>query len=206
MNNPVKPGAAKPRTARRLSHRLGRGSLWLIAAVFTVSGVLRLVEGSGLALATIAGQDPGPATAEAGECTTQDGVLELLAQIRLREAHLDDREGVLVDREQALNLAEGRIEQRLAELIAAEEKLAATVSIADRAADEDVARLVTVYENMKPREAAPLFEEMAPEFAAGFLARMRPDAAAAVLASLEPKIGYTISVLMAGRNAGAPKD
>jgi flagellar motility protein MotE (MotC chaperone) len=80
------------------------------------------------------------------------------------------------------------------------------VAVADQAADADVTRLVTMYENMKPKEAAPLFEVMAPDFAAGFLARMRPDAAASVLAGLNPKTAYTISVIMAGRNAGVPKN
>ncbi len=46
---------------------------------------------------------------------------------------------------------------------------------------------------------------MAPEFAAGFLGRMRPDAAAAVLAGLKPDKAYSISVMIAGRNATAPK-
>ena len=88
----------------------------------------------------------------------------------------------------------------------AEEKLAATLAQTDHAADKDVARLVAVYERMKPKDAAPLFEEMAPEFAAGFLARMRPEAAAAVMAGLAPPRAYAISVLLAGRNAKAPKE
>jgi flagellar motility protein MotE (MotC chaperone) len=46
---------------------------------------------------------------------------------------------------------------------------------------------------------------MAPDFAAGFLAQMRPDAAAAVLSGLDPNKAYTISVVLAGRNALAPK-
>ena len=63
-----------------------------------------------------------------------------------------------------------------------------------------------IHENMKPKDAAALFEEMAPEFAAGFLGRMRPDAAGAVMAGLDPKTAYTISVLLAGRNADVPKN
>ena len=80
-----------------------------------------------------------------------------------------------------------------------------TVAVADQAAEADVARLVTLYESMKPKEAAPVFEAMAPDFAAGFLARMRPDSAAQVLAGLKPETAYAISLLMAGRNANAPK-
>ena len=48
-------------------------------------------------------------------------------------------------------------------------------------------------------------EEMEPSFAAGFLARMRSDVAAGIMAGLKPETAYTISVILAGRNAKAPK-
>jgi flagellar motility protein MotE (MotC chaperone) len=47
---------------------------------------------------------------------------------------------------------------------------------------------------------------MTPEFAAGFMARMRPDAAAAIMAGLEPATAYSISVVIAGRNARVPTE
>jgi flagellar motility protein MotE (MotC chaperone) len=72
------------------------------------------------------------------------------------------------------------------------------------AAEDDLSRLTSVYENMKPKEATEVFARMAPEFAAGFLGRMRPDAAALILSGLDPDKAYSISVLLAGRNANAP--
>jgi flagellar motility protein MotE (MotC chaperone) len=57
---------------------------------------------------------------------------------------------------------------------------------------------------MKPKEAAEIFETMDVSFAAGFLNRMRPDAAAGILSNVETTTAYAISVVMAGRNAGAP--
>ena len=90
------------------------------------------------------------------------------------------------------------------DLVEAEAALRETLSLADGAVEKDIARLTVVYETMKPKEAAALFEEMAPEFAAGFLARMRPEAAAQIMTGLSAEVAYTISVLMAGRNAQAP--
>ena len=185
-------------TARRRG-RAARGGLAFIALLFLGSAMIRFGIGAEAAFA----RAPSETTAE---CATDGGTLALLADLQARERGLIEREGRLVDREQAQNLAQKAIEERLAELIEAEDNLARTVAIADGAAEEDVTRLITLYENMKPKEAAPLFAEMAPEFAAGFLARMRPDAAAAVLAGLEPKTAYTISVVLAGRNANAPKN
>ena len=60
------------------------------------------------------------------------------------------------------------------------------------------------------REAPELWtpdmvEAMKPEFAAGFVGRMRPDAAADIMAGLKPEFAYSISVILAGRNANAKK-
>ena len=59
---------------------------------------------------------------------------------------------------------------------------------------------------MKAEQAAALFEQMEPSFAAGFLGRMRADAAAAILSGLEPELAYSISVVLAGRNADVPRE
>ncbi|MEF3048938.1 hypothetical protein V3C85_17155 [Tabrizicola sp. L79] len=105
-----------------------------------------------------------------------------------------------------MTLAEQSLETRLAELAAAEASLKATLALADGAAENDLTRLTAVYEAMKPAEAAALFETMAPEFASGFLGRMRPESAAAILSGMQPESAYSLSVLIAGRNALAPKD
>ena len=117
-----------------------------------------------------------------------------------------EREARLEARLQALALAETAIEEDLARLEQAEAELRATMAAADKAAEDDIGRLTAVYENMKPDEAAALFQLMEPSFAAGFLGRMRSDAAAAILAGLTPDLAYTISVVLAGRNADVPRE
>lgn len=196
-----KPAPAQRQKAKRPRRGLGRLSLAIIVALFASSAAIRFGNGIGLAFAF--GSDKAPSNAQA--CANDPGTAALLSALQDRETKITEREGILADRTQALNLADKRIQERLAALVAAEDELSRTVAIADRAATDDVARLVTVYENMKPKQAAPLFAAMSPEFAAGFLARMRPDAAAAVLANLDPTTAYSISAIMAGRNAGAPE-
>jgi len=193
-------GKVRPRsgTSRR---RWRRWFLPLVAALFALSAMLRLGDGLGVALAAV-----GERASQPADCAIGPGMDELLQAMQERERQLTEREGLLADRKQALDLADSRIQERLASLVAAESRLARTVAIADRAADDDVAKLVTVYENMKPKQAAPLFAAMAPDFAAGFLGRMRPDAAAAILSSIDPDIAYSISAILAGRNAGAPEN
>jgi len=193
--------------AGRLPRPKARGTLLIIATLLAGSGLMRLGEGAGHAFARAAEpEEMADSAGPAQVCEAEPGAMAMLEAIRKREERLAAREATLADRMQALALAEEQIETRLAALVAAEEELAATISVADSAAEEDIVRLTSVYENMKPKDAAALFEEMAPEFAAGFLGRMRPDAAGAVMAGLDPKTAYTISVLLAGRNADVPKN
>lgn len=196
------------RGARRAARRRRRtGTLVVIAALLAASGSIRL--GVGVAEALV--RDGGPAAAEASTaqpgtqaCTEAAGVAPLLAALTERETRVTTRETALEERLQALALAENRLVAQQEELTRIEASLAATLALADRAAEEDLLRLTTVYETMKAKEAAILFEEMDPNFAAGFLARMRPEAAAGVMAGMTPRAAYTLSVILAGRNAGVP--
>ena len=184
-------------------------ALLVILFCFLGSGLIRVWE-SGAAIAEEVGslaatEQPAPKAMTAQVCPPQLEPESLLLAIREREAQLDARESRLGDREQVLRISRLKIDEQLAALEDAEKKLTATMAIADEAAEKDIVRLTTVYENMKPKDAAALFEAMEPAFAAGFLGRMRPDAAAGIMAGLNPQAAYTISVILAGRNANAPK-
>lgn len=135
-----------------------------------------------------------------------DQLMELLEETREMEAALAQKEAELQARAQALALVEDSVRRNLTRLEEAEKKLSATIAKADQASENDIARLTVMYENMKPEESSALFQLMEPSFAAGFLARMRSDAAAAILAGLTPELAYTISVVLAGRNAEVPRE
>ncbi|MFN6951210.1 MAG: MotE family protein [Albidovulum sp.] len=200
------PFASRRKVTAR-TPRSGRGALVVVALLLGGSGVIRLAAGADHAFAYVGEQSPAAAAGtDEPVCEPDAGAFAMLEELKARESRLKAQEADLADRAQALAVAREEIEGRLASLVAAEEKLSATLTLANEAADADVARLVAVYEKMKPKDAASLFTEMDPDFAAGFLARMRPDAAAAVMAGLEPRTAYAISVLLAGRNAKAPKE
>lgn len=194
---------SRPLPTPKRRRRIGRYSLNVLIALFVASFVLRFGDTT---LKAVASTAQSSAPAPDGECVTSEGVMRMLAEIDDREQRLAEREALQRERDQALRQARNHIEERLNALIAAEDELAQTVAIADKASEGDVERLVALYENMKPKDAAPLFEEMDPEFASGFVVRMRPESAAQLLAALNPKTAYSISVMMAGRNANAPKN
>ncbi len=190
---------------KKLLRRLNLGPLIVLVIFMASGGVMRLGSGIGQALAFSA------------EANTPDGVgaapivcpeppVALAAALKVREDKVIAAEALMVERTAALELAKAAIDQRMGELTKAEDDLKATLALADGAAEGDLSRLTDIYQNIKPKDAAKIFETMEPEFAAGFLARMRPESAAAIMASLQPATAYTVSVLIAGRNADVPKN
>ncbi len=141
-----------------------------------------------------------------GACVTEEDIGPLLNTLRARESKIEEQETEIAFRMKTLETAKVEVEKRLAALVEAEDKLSATIAKAATAAEDDLSQLTTVYEQMKPKQAAALFEEMDPEFAAGFLGRMRPDSASSILAGMTPTAAYTISVMLAGRNADVPTE
>ncbi len=187
---------------------LGRSALWIIAALMIASAVIRFGAGPGLALAneaaSLQGDNGHPGDEQA--CTTAEELSDLLTDVLTREKSVAERELDLGARLRTVELAEQEIRKNLEDLQAAEERLSRTIAQAETASEDDLARLTSVYESMKPKDASTLFQEMSADFAAGFIARMRPDAAAQVMAGLTPEAAYSISVILAGRNAQTPTE
>jgi len=179
------------------------GVLAVISLLMIGSAAIRLGLEAGPALA----KTTEPAAPKAKQVQADlPGAQVLLTELLRREDALKQREAALLDKEKALAIADQAIELRLGALQEAEAALRATLALAQTAAETDLTRLTDVYQSMKPKDAAALFETMDPGFAAGFLSRMPPDAAAGVLAGLSPEAAYTISVIMAGRNAATPQE
>ncbi|MEM7642817.1 MAG: hypothetical protein AAF366_09840 [Pseudomonadota bacterium] len=187
---------------RSVSRLLRRVSVTAIVGILVVSALTRLVSAS---LALRPDDAPGEIVTDSREllCPPSEDVALLLDQIVERDDALTARERDIDLRQQDVEIARQETLAALARLQEAEDRLAARMAASTGAASEDVAQLVSVYEGMKPKDAAALFAAMEPPFAAGFLARMRPDAASAIFSNLSPDAAYALSVVMAGRNANA---
>jgi len=173
-----------------------------VAFLLLMSGGVRIAIGMGPAMAFAeARAEEQPIQQEVKPAENVDLVLSALNE---REQRISERELAIDDRLRALSVAEEELSERLYELQAAEDSLLAALALSETANDDDIARLTVVYENMKPADAVGLFEQMAPEFASGFLVRMQPAAAANIMAGLDPQTAYSVSAIIAGRNANAP--
>lgn len=186
-------------TTSKPRRRRGSAPLFALAAILATSGLVRLGDAAGAAIALeVSGTRSAPA-----DFGGPVDVAAALAALRERNVELDRRELALEDRLRALATAERILSEQMTALRDAEDRLRSLMTMADEAAERDLAQLTSVYENMKPKEAALLFERMSPGFAAGFLGRMRADSAAAIMSGLTPELAYSISVILAGRNAEA---
>ncbi|MDQ2090570.1 MotE family protein [Marimonas arenosa] len=206
---------SRPQTPRKTSKkrgsRPGRGTLFVIAGLLISSAIIRLGLDAGQAIArqsdaTTVDEARDSARARPENCAPPPDVAAMLVAFQQRETRLKQREAQLRARIQALSVVDREISEKMAALTGAEEELRTTLALADSAAENDLGQLTSVYENMKPKDAAALFEAMDPRFSAGFLGRMRPEAAAAIMAGLTPQTAYTISAILAGRNADVPKE
>ncbi len=184
------------------------GTISIIVMCFLASGAIRLAE-----VGTAVAQEMGGSHEFLGARDTTPQACEpeaepsvLLAALQTRESQLAERESYIDRRQQVLEVAETRIKEQMQALEDAQAQLSATLTLADDAAENDISHLTEMYERMKPAEAAGIFETMDIGFAAGFFARMRPESSAAIMAQLPADLAYSVSVIMAGRNANAPRE
>lgn len=178
-------------------------ALLIIAGCFALSAIARVAE---LDLATAMATAEELAAPSAANDRSDESASEILARLREREIQLEARREQLDERARVIEAAEVSLREQLAALEEAEARLSSLVQVADTAADQDVDMLVAAFQNMDGKRAAPIFENMDTAFAAGLIARMGEAAAADILGALTPEKAYSITVNIASRNAGAPRE
>ncbi len=110
----------------------------------------------------------------------------VLSELRARREALDAREAALRARESVLAATARTLEARIGEMKALQARLEQLDAKRRQQQDEDWGGLVTVYEKMKPREAARIFDELDMSVLLHLLDRMKQSKAAAVLAAMQP--------------------
>ena len=125
--------------------------------------------------------------------------IDILQALSERRRQLDDRERAVDQREAMLKAAEQRIAEKINELKAIQAKLEGSLKKQDNEREEQLKRLVKVYENMKPKEAARIFEQLEDGVLIDVAERMKEVKLAPVLAGMEPKKATQITSELAKR-------
>lgn len=130
--------------------------------------------------------------ASAGERT-------LLEQLQQRRQELDARDRELEIREGLLKTAEQRIEARLSELKEVEAKVDAAAAKKDEAEAARLKGLVTMYENMKPKDAAKIFDRLDLRILIDVATQINPRRMSDILAAMSTEAAERLTVELATR-------
>ena len=113
-----------------------------------------------------------PDSLEIGGSAAERAVLESLGR---RRESLQQQEGQLDLREKLLQATEERIQKRVDELKKLEERIEAAVEEKKRQEENEIAGLVTMYENMKPKDAARIFDRLSLPILMKVVRQMKPE-------------------------------
>lgn len=127
------------------------------------------------------------------------GEWDLLQQLSTRRDALDQRERTIEQREALLSVAERRVEEKVAELEALRGEIETLLHQADSQSEEQLKELASIYESMRPADAAAIFNGLDLEVLIAVLERMRGQKSAAVLAGMNPERARQVTTELARR-------
>lgn len=121
----------------------------------------------------------------------------ILQRLGERREALSKRAAELDLREQLLNATELRVERRVAELKALEERIQAENKERQDYEDTRLKGLVQMYENMKPKDAARVFDRLDLQILVDVVRQMKPRKMSAILAKMSPETAERLTVALA---------
>lgn len=148
-------------------------------------------------------QPGGQPTAELPRDPTRftQSEIDLLQALAARRDQIDAREKSLAQREQLLQAAEKRLEEKVAELESVKAELLRLIGRRNEEEDARLKSLVRIYEAMKPKEAAQILEKLDMDVVVGVIERMKESKVAPILASMVPERAKTVTALLADRKS-----
>ncbi len=184
----------------------------LLPAVMVVGAVLLALKIAGVA--DIARAQTGGAAPTVQQTTTpvvthgdsgddaessSSAEVDVLTSLAKRRSELDSRSADLDMRENLIAAAEKRVDAKIATLKDLQTQLATLMGQRDTEAAKQIANLVKVYSDMKPRDAAQIFNTLSDDVLVPVANGMKPDALAPVMAQMQPEAAQRLTVRLANR-------
>lgn len=135
-------------------------------------------------------------TVEPGKVLSS-GERAILESLQNRRQALDQRSRELEMRESLLKATEKRVEAKVAELKAMEARLKASMGERDKAEAERFKAIITMYENMKAKEAARIFDKLDMKVLVDVANAMNPRSMSQILAQMTPESAERLTVELA---------
>jgi flagellar motility protein MotE (MotC chaperone) len=158
------------------------------------------------------GKDGKPAPAPSGAVISTDGATlptgaerAILERLQERREELDTRARELDIRESLIQGAEKRMDSKLAELKEVEASIKVETQQKDDAEAARLKGLVTMYENMKPRDAAKIFNGLDSNVLLEVASLIKPQAMSEILAQMSSDVAQRLTVELATKAQQADK-
>lgn len=136
-----------------------------------------------------------------GSELTERAVLERLGERRLE---LDALEQQLAMREDLVNAAESRLNERISALDALEAQVQSLVDEKNALDDQGFADLVSMYENMKPKDAASVFDNLEMDVLLRLSTSINPRKMSLILVAMQTARAQALTQLMAADRSDTP--
>lgn len=131
---------------------------------------------------------------------------ELLQRLQQRREQLDARARELDIRENLVKAAEQRIDAHLAEIKEVEAQIKSETVAKDQAEAARFKSLVTMYENMKSRDAAKIFDGLDMDVLIKVTSEINPRAMADIMAQMSPEMAERLTVALASKAQAKTKN
>ena len=128
----------------------------------------------------------------------------ILERLQSRRQELEARAREIDIRESLLKAAEKRIESKVEEMKAAEARISAASGQKNEAETTRLKNIVTMYEGMKPKDAAKVFDRLEMSVLLDIATQIAPRKMSDILGLMLPEAAERLTVEMA-RRAGADK-
>ena len=127
--------------------------------------------------------------------------LEVLQNLSARRRVLEKRAKELDLRENLLQVAERRVDVKVAELRRIQSIVNSLLKRHDKETEAQMKSVVKIYENMKPKNAARIFEQLDMTVLLDVVERMREVKMAPIMASMSPVKAKSVTMALARRRA-----
>jgi flagellar motility protein MotE (MotC chaperone) len=145
-------------------------------------------------------QGPPPGALDLSKPVMTAGERAVLESLVQRRQELEARAREIEVRENLLKASEQRIEARLAELQEAEAKLNGAIKKRDEAEVAKFKNLVSMYENMKAKDAAKVFDRLELRILIEVVSLMNPRRMSDILAQMSPEAAERLTIEIANRS------
>jgi flagellar motility protein MotE (MotC chaperone) len=133
------------------------------------------------------------------------GERAVLERLQTRRQELDTRNRELEMRENLIKAAEKRLEAKVSELKNTEGRVNTAMGTRDKVEAERFKSIVTMYENMKSKDAARIFDRLDMKILVDVSTQMNPRKMSEILGQMSPDAAERLTVELANRASAQPK-